>query len=80
LQPFSALLVRLSREAEATAVSINQKTHSLIVLTRWLIAMTIILIGLTIPLAVSEVHRLIADFTHTNLPAPQTSESALERD
>ena len=77
MAPFAALLVRLSRDAEATAASVNQKTQSLISLTRWLVAMTIILILLTFPLAVSELHKLIAEFSH---PAPQISESALESD
>jgi hypothetical protein len=49
LAPFSALLVKLSKDAEATAASVNAKTHQLIILARWLIVLTVVLIILTIP-------------------------------
>jgi hypothetical protein len=59
LAPFSALLVKLSKNAEATAASVNAKTHQLIILTRWLIGLTIVIIILTIPLASDVILRLI---------------------
>ena len=47
IQPFSALLVRLSNDAEITANAVNERTQQLIVLTRWLIVLTVIIIFLT---------------------------------
>ena len=55
LAPLSALLVRLSKDAEATAVSVNARTHQLIILTRWLIVLTVVIIVLTVPLVCIEV-------------------------
>jgi hypothetical protein len=88
LQPFSALLVRLSRDAEQTAASVNKKTQTLIVLTRILVVMTGILIFLTIPLVVFEGNKFVAEFfplyktehgNHTNQNGQQ-SEAAKKAD
>ena len=59
MAPFSALLVKLSRDADATAVSVNNKTKQLIVLTRWLIGLTITLVFLTIPIVWAETQKLM---------------------
>lgn len=71
LQPFSALLVRLSREAEKTAASVNEKTQRLIVLTRILVIMTGILIVLTIPLVVVEGTKFISEVFQVPLHKPE---------
>jgi hypothetical protein len=80
MAPFAALLVRLSRDAEATAASVNQKTQSLIVMTRVLVVMTGILIVLTIPLAVIELHKFVIEITHKAPVPPQKSGNVLESD
>jgi hypothetical protein len=76
LQPFSALLVRLSRDAELTAASVNRKTQSLIVLTRILVVMTGILIILTIPLVIIESRKFVAEVFQTPLHLPQDKNNA----
>jgi hypothetical protein len=55
IAPFSALLVKLSKDAETTAASVNSKTQTLIKLTRVLIVLTIALIILTIPIVWIEI-------------------------
>jgi hypothetical protein len=45
---FATLLVKLSKEAENTASSVNKKTSQLITLTKWLIGLTVALIVLTV--------------------------------
>ena len=61
LQPFSALLVRLSRDAEVTAAAVNRKTQQLIVLTRCLIGLTLVIIFLTAPLVYVEVAKYLSE-------------------
>jgi len=62
IQPFSALLVRLVRESEATAKAVNDKTDELITLTRVLIVMTGIIIILTVPLVLIESVKFCSEF------------------
>jgi hypothetical protein len=71
LQPMSALLVRLSREAEVTAASVNRKTQSLIILTRILVGMTAILIFLTVPLVIVETSKFFTEVIQPYLHPPQ---------
>lgn len=71
IQPFSALLVRLSRESEATAKAVNDKTSDLIKLTRVLIIMTAALIVLTVPLVIIETTKFVSEVFQVPLHPPQ---------
>ena len=77
IQPFSALLVRLSNDAEITANAVNERTQQLIVLTRWLIVLTVIIIFLTVPLVFIECSKYLSDLRHPPLQqySGQTGES-----
>ena len=75
--PFSALLVKLSRDAEATAASVNGKTQTLINLTRILIALTIALIILTVPIVWVEI---FGKNTESVLHLPQNNNHGAQDD
>jgi hypothetical protein len=78
--PFSALLVRLSRDAERTASLVNKKTQQLIVLTRWLIALTVVIILLTAPLVFVEVAKYISELSQPPLDQQEHDSSARQHD
>jgi hypothetical protein len=80
LQPFSALLVRLSRDAEVTAASVNEKTQELITLTRWLIGLTVVIIFLTAPLVFIEVSKYLSELPQSPLKQQEHSNSAGQQD
>jgi len=80
LQPFSALLVRLSRDAEVTAAAVNKKTQQLIVLTRWLIGLTVVIIFLTAPLVLIEVSKYLSELPHPPLKQQEHSGGARQHD
>jgi hypothetical protein len=67
--PFAVLLARVSRDAAATAAK-------LIVLTRWLIGLTVIVVLLTAPLVYIEVAKYFSDLPQSPLKQQQHNSSA----
>jgi hypothetical protein len=83
MAPFAALLVRLSRDAEersnaaeVTAQAVNKKTWQLIVLTRWLIGLTVVIIFLTVPLVSIEVSKYLSELPQSPLKQQEHSSGA----